>query len=109
MAASGSLVHRLGCRVRVIGDRGRVPEEVRAAIESAEDATRHLTAMTVFISVAYDGREDIVQAARQCVAEASGAGDAASAITIEAMTRHMYLRTHDAGVPPVDLVVRTGG
>jgi undecaprenyl diphosphate synthase len=109
MAAPGSTVHRLGCRVRVIGDREMVPEEVRAAIDRAEAATRHLTGMTVFISVAYDGREDIVQAARRCVEEARGAGDAASAITIEAMTRHMYLRAHDAGVPPVDLVVRTGG
>jgi undecaprenyl diphosphate synthase len=116
MAAPGSVVHRLGCRVRVIGDRSMVPDEVRTAIERAERATMHHATMTVFISVAYDGREDIVHAARQCVAEAveraprsRGAADVASAITIEAMTRHMYLRTHDAGVPPVDLIVRTGG
>lgn len=101
MAAPGSVVHRLGCRVRVIGDRAMVPAEVGAAIERAERATGHHTAMTVFISVAYDGREDIVHAARQCAAE--------GAITMEAMTRHMYLRAHDAGVPPVDLIVRTGG
>lgn len=116
MAAPGSLVHRLGCRVRVIGDRAMVPAEVRAAIDRAERVTRHHSAMTVFISVAYDGREDIVQAARQCVAEAMerpgrsrSAASVASSITIEAMTRHMYLRAHDAGVPPVDFIVRTGG
>ena len=113
MAAPDSVVHRLGCRVRIIGDRGMVPAEVRDAIERAERATAHHEAMTVFISVAYDGREDIVQAARRCVIEAmergQSAASVASAITIESMTRHMYLRAHDDGVPPVDLIVRTGG
>jgi undecaprenyl diphosphate synthase len=115
MAAPGSMVHRLNCRVRVIGDRSMVPAEVRAAIRRAERATQHHTAMTVFVSVAYDGREEIVQAARRCVAEAMqqgrahGASAVANAITFESLTRHMYLRAHDPGVPPVDLVVRTGG
>lgn len=123
MAAPDSVVNRLGCRVRVIGDRSMVPAEVQAAIERAERATEHHTAMTVFFTVAYDGRDDIVQAAKKCVAEAvreavqstsSPSEDAiasavTSAITMEAMTRHMYLRAHEAEVPPVDFVVRVGG
>lgn len=116
MATPGNLVHRLGCRIRIIGDRAMVPAEVSAAMQRAEHATQHHAAMTVFIGVAYDGREEIVQAARRCVAEAvsssndaRGAASVASAITIEAMTRHMYLRAHEASVPPVDLVVRAGG
>jgi undecaprenyl diphosphate synthase len=101
-----NVVNRVGCRLRVIGDRDLVPPEVRAAIDRAEAHTARHTAMTVFMSVAYDGREEIVRAARRCLTAAS---EGAEGITMEEMARNMYVRAHGCDVPPVDLVVRTGG
>ncbi len=101
-----NVVNRVGCRLRVIGDRELVSPEVRAAIEQAEEHTAHHTTMTVFMSVAYDGREEIVRAARRCLAESAPEADR---ITMEEMARNMYVRAHGSDVPPVDLIVRTGG
>jgi undecaprenyl diphosphate synthase len=101
-----NVVNRVGCRVRVIGDRSLVSPEVRAAIERAEEHTARHTNMTVFMSVAYDGREEIVRAACRCAAQAA---DDAERITMEEMARNMYVRAHCPDVPPVDLVVRSGG
>ena len=99
-------VHRVGCRLRVIGDRSLVPEAVRASIEQAEECTKHHSAMTVFMSVAYDGREEIARAVRRCVTELRNNDDR---ITIADLSRAMYIRAHAVDVPPVDLIVRTGG
>lgn len=101
-----SIVNRMGCRLRVVGDRSLVPEDVRLSIARAEEHTRNHTVMTVFMSVAYDGREEIVRAARRCVADERRV---CLGITMADMAREMYVRAHGIDVPPVDLVVRTGG
>jgi undecaprenyl diphosphate synthase len=106
MLDPASIVNRLGCRLRVIGDRRLVPDDVRRSIARAEEHTRNHTAMTLFMSVAYDGREEIVRAARRCVADQGKVG---RGITIADLAREMYLRAHGVDVPPVDFVVRTGG
>jgi tritrans,polycis-undecaprenyl-diphosphate synthase [geranylgeranyl-diphosphate specific] len=94
-------VNRLGCRVCIIGARDLVPEPVRIAIERAEAHTRQNRALTIFLSVAYDGREEIVRAARLCAAEPN-------AITMDGIAHNTYLRGHLPGVSPVDFMVRTG-
>jgi undecaprenyl diphosphate synthase len=100
-----NIVNRLGVRVCIIGDRNYVPPAVREAIERVEEHTRGHQGMRLFMSVAYDGREELVQAARRC---AGGATDG-HAITMEEISRNTYLRTHVPEVPRVDFIVRTGG
>lgn len=100
-----NLVNRLGVRVCIIGDRNHVPPVVREAIERVEQHTRGHQGLRLFMSVAYDGREELVQAARRC---AGGAADG-HGITMDEISRNTYLRTHIPEVPVVDFIVRTGG
>lgn len=117
LADPNSLVHRIGCRVRIIGNCEVLPEATRDAIDRVERATEGYSAMTLFLSGAYDGREELVRAANRCAFKASQTAAkttakteyASSTITVETLNRHMYVRDHDTNVPPVDLVVRTGG
>jgi len=99
------IVNRLGVRLCVIGDRSLVPPQIRAAIECAEEHTRQHTAMNLFLSVAYDGRDEIVRAVRRCASR----GVSSDSISLAEISQSTDLQAHVQGVPRVDLVVRTGG
>lgn len=90
--------------LRVIGDRGRFSPALRKQIEAAERFTAG-GATTLVIAADYGGRWDIAQAARH-LAEACLRGELAPADITEAdVNRYICL----SDLPPVDLLVRTGG
>lgn len=81
-------------RLRVLGNRSRLDEELNRVIDSIEAETATYDTLTMIIFISYSGRWDINQAARR-MAQA-GSDD------IEP-----YLCT--AGIPDPDLLVRTSG
>ena len=93
-------LHRLGVRVRVIGDRDIAPK-LKKAWDEAEALTAGNTKLELNVAFNYGGRWDIVQAARQ----AAEAGVPASEITEEKLSEFMALRH----APDPDLFIRTGG
>jgi len=98
-------LHAKGVRVRVIGDRVRLPADVRALVDSAEETTRANTSLDLVIALSYGARDEIVHAARTLAAEAaSGALDPA-AIDEAAFARRLFT----ADIPDPDLLVRTSG
>jgi len=98
-------LHDHGIQLRFIGAREHLPEILRKRISAAEAKTAANTRMTLVLAVAYGGRWDIVQAARRVAAKVR-AGDLDPADIDESLiARHMAL----AGLPPPDLLVRTGG
>lgn len=94
-------MHKQGVRLRVIGDRRRLPQDVAVLIEKAEALTADNRRITVTIALSYGGRDDLVAAARQLVEE----GVPAAAIDDAAFAS----RLSTAGVPDPDLLIRTGG
>jgi undecaprenyl diphosphate synthase len=94
-----------GVRLRLIGDRARLPPEVRCELDATEAATATNTALLLTLAVSYGAREDLVQAAR-ALAVAAQRGQL-SPDTISEVSLAAALTTH--GLPPVDLVVRTSG
>ena len=96
---------RNGVRVRFIGDREQLGASLVAATAAAERRTAANTGLTLAIAVAYGGRWDLVQAARRLALEAQ-AGRLDPAGIDEGMLAD-ELAT--AGLPPVDLLIRTGG
>ncbi|HKK29884.1 MAG TPA: isoprenyl transferase [Alphaproteobacteria bacterium] len=94
-----------GMRLRVIGDRGPLPSDVKAAIDSFEEKTAANTAMTVVIALSYGSRTEIAQAAR-FIAEKAARGEIDPGTVDEAMlARHLYTRD----IPDPDLLIRTSG
>lgn len=90
-----------GIRIRVIGLRDRLPENVVRAIDEAEAATVNNDKGQINICVNYGGHAEIVAAAKRLIAE----GRTADEITEESFAAATWF----AGVPDVDLIVRTSG
>ncbi len=102
-------VQRHQVRVRAAGRLELLPPSTRAAIEAAEEATKHHTAVVLTIAVAYDGREELVDALRSIVreqsAETSTLAEAVEQISVETIRQHLYAPE----LPDPDLIIRTSG
>lgn len=97
-------LRKKGVRLRVIGNRARFSPTIQKAIEAAEELTRD-GQTTLVIAADYGGRWDIAQAAQQLAIKVAKGELAPEAITEDALHEHTAL----AQLPPLDLLVRTGG
>ena len=107
--ASDPLVRRHQVRVRAAGRLDLLPASTRAAIEVAKEATKDHATLDLTIAVAYDGREELVDALRSIlrskIAEAKDPDAAIEEISAETIARHLYVPE----LPDPDLVIRTSG
>ncbi len=92
---------RLNIRYRAIGEKWRLPESILALIKETEEATAENTGTTVVSALSYGGRNEILRAVRQAVTSGMKAED------IDEESFSGLLDT--AGLPPVDLIIRTSG
>lgn len=102
---SDERVKRYRIRVQMVGDRSMLPDDLRAAIDAAEESTKNHDGFQLNIALAYGGRNEIVLAAREILAEVQTALASPDSIDVQMVERHI----HDGiGIPPVDLIIRTG-
>ena len=92
-----------GVRLKVIGDVAGFAPELQTRIHAAEKATQHNQAITLVVAANYGGRWDVVQAVKNWQAAHPNAD--ASQLTQGQLAQHLST----AGMPDVDLLVRTGG
>lgn len=91
-------------RVRFIGRRDRpVPKRLVTLIERTEERTAHCGRMTLRIAFNYGSRAELVDAARRA------AEDLAAGTLRRIDERAFAARLDDAGMPDVDLMIRTSG
>lgn len=90
-----------GVEVRLLGRPDELPEATRRSIETALEATRSGTRLTLNIAFNYAGRAEIVDAVRAIVR----AGTPAELVDEDTVAAALYT----AGMPDPDLVIRTGG
>ncbi len=90
-----------GIRVSHLGGTDRLPIWLRRRVRKAVEATSQNDRMLVNLAFSYGGRADIVDAVKRLVADGVRPGD----ITEEAIEA----RLATAGMPDVDLLIRTGG
>jgi len=93
-------VNKQNIRLRHIGRFGQLPDRLRAAIGRAVELTRNNSGLTLLVAFNYGGRAEIVDAVRQMANEGIRPEDIDESI----VEQHLYT----AGVPPVDLLIRTG-
>lgn len=103
--AEDERVHKHKIRVRVLGQREFLPQELKNAIKNAEDRTKDYDGYFFNIAVGYGGREEIIQAIRK-IAESVKEGKL-SVGGIDEKTFSEFLYTKD--MPDPDLVLRTSG
>lgn len=90
--------------VTVVGDRTLIPLHVLEKIDAVEERTKDFHDYYVHIALAYGGRNEILETARQVVAKYHAGEIALSEITPEKISEVMYPARD---MPPVDLVLRT--
>ncbi|MEM6410012.1 MAG: isoprenyl transferase [Pseudomonadota bacterium] len=94
-----------GVRVRIIGDRTTVPQDIAELIETAERETEMNSRAFLTIAFNYGARDELVRATRR-MAERVAAGELLPD-SIDESTIESSLDTH--GLPDPDLVIRTSG
>ena len=97
--------HKNGVRLRVIGERSRLPLDIVRLIEDAEASTVGNRHLTLVVALSYGGRQDIVAAARR-LAEATAAGRLDSSAIDE---RRFAVELFTGNIPDPELVIRTSG
>ncbi len=94
-----------GVRVRIVGSREGLEDDILQIIEDAERSTADNARLTLQIAFNYGGRDELVRAARELAAEAAAGRLEPDAITDALLSTR--LDTRDA--PDPDLVIRTSG
>ncbi len=92
-------------RIRILGDKSGLPEPQRIAVTNAEERTRDNTGLNLCIALNYGGRQEILRAAKSLAKKAREGNLDPDAIDEAAFSDELYT----AGLPDVDLLIRTSG
>jgi len=94
-------LHRRGVRLRHLGRTDRLPERLVRKIEKAMELTKNNERLILNLAFNYGGRAEIIDATRRIIAD----GIDPAAIDEELFSSYLYT----AGLPDLDLFIRTGG
>jgi undecaprenyl diphosphate synthase len=106
-------------RFRVIGDMGRLPDDVQQKLRETEEHTAQNDTMTMVVALSYSSRWEITEAVKKIVTEVHDmeelpenilknwktGGIRAEDITEETISQHLATNF----MPDPDLLIRTGG
>ncbi len=98
-------LHEQGVRLRFIGDPTAFSDRIQQRMQEAEQRTYHNQRMTLVIAVNYGGQWDVANAAKQLAAEVAAGMRELDSIDCRAMQSVISM----GDLPPVDLLIRTGG
>lgn len=94
-------LHQEGVQLRHIGHLDQLSPVLREKVLRAIDLTRNNTRLVLSLAFNYGGRDEIICAIRQMIAEEIPAEE----ITPEVVSQRLFT----AGIPDPDLIVRTSG
>ena len=90
-----------GIRVEHIGNLDGLPADVKSEIINAKKDTEHFTGTTCVLAINYGSRDEIVRGVKKIIASGTGA---------DSVTEDLLSKSLDIPfLPPVDLMIRTGG
>ncbi len=92
-------------RVRIIGEKSRLAEDIRSAIDELEEVSSKNTGLNFTIALNYGSRDEMVRAMRRIGADVKSGALKEEEITEELFSS--YLDTRD--IPDPDLMIRTSG
>ncbi|HEX7316768.1 MAG TPA: isoprenyl transferase [Pyrinomonadaceae bacterium] len=98
-------IHRQNIRFQPIGRIDGLRDSVRRELERSVERTAGNTGMVLSVALNYGGRAEIVDAVRAAARALAAEGRADEEMTEEDIGRHLYT----AGLPELDLLVRTSG
>ncbi|MDI9409121.1 MAG: isoprenyl transferase [Candidatus Pacebacteria bacterium] len=100
-----SELNRRGVRLRVIGNRAKLPTDIVELIEKGEQETKDNHHGNLVLALSYGAREEILAAARNLATRIAAGEISAEQASESDFAAGLY--THD--IPDPDLVIRTSG
>ena len=94
-----------GMKIRYIGDRTALPEDIVRLIEQLENQSADKTTITVNLAVNYGGRDEILNAVKHLAKKVEAGELKAEDITLNDIDGNLYT----AGQPDPDLIIRPSG
>lgn len=92
-------------RVRVIGEKSRLNDDIRSKIEELEECSKNNTGLNFTIALNYGSRDEIRRAVAKIAADVEDGKVSSRQVNEELISD--YLDT--AGIPDPDLLIRTSG
>ena len=94
-----------GIRLRVIGDRQKLEEDIQTLIHLAENRTKINNKLNLSVALNYGGRQEIIQAVKKIVTDVTF--EKFDIDNLDEQKFETYLET--VGIPEPDLLIRTSG
>ncbi len=94
-------LHQEGVQLRHIGHLDEIAPQLQAKVRNAIELTRQNNRLVLNLAFNYGGRDEIVCAIRQMIADEHSPDE----ITPQLVSRYLFT----AGVPDPDLIIRTSG
>ncbi len=94
-----------GIRLRYIGDRERLPEDIIYLVDQLEKQSADKVKTTVNLAVNYGGRNEVLKACKAIAQECADGVRTPDSITEEDISSKLYT----AGQPDPDLIIRPSG
>ena len=92
-------------RMRWIGDRSRMPEQVRKHLEEMEEETKDFEAMVLTVAISYSARWELTDAVKRIAGEVKDGTLKPEDITEDVISQRLSTNY----MPDPDLLIRTGG
>lgn len=100
-----SWLNERGVRLRISGRMEDFPSDLAKNASEAIAKTKENEKIILNLALSYGGRDEIEQMVKRVASETKGDPKAIAAISEETINRNLYT----AGLPDVDLLIRTGG
>lgn len=96
---------RQGVRLRVLGEMGSLPDNIRKALDDAAKRSENRDRMQLIIAFNYGGRREIAHAAKVIAAMASRGEIDPDEVDEKLISDHLYL----PDIPDPDIIIRPSG
>ncbi len=96
---------RKNVRIRILGDKQGLPDAQCRAVIEAEERTKNNTGLNLCIALNYGGRQEILRAAASIARRVRDGELTPEQINEDVFSAELYT----AGLPDVDLLIRTSG
>ena len=98
-------IHRNEVRVKVVGRTELLPDNVKEAINEAEESTKHYKKRLFNIAIGYDGRLEIIDSFKKIIKDVQDGKISIDDVDEDLVSKNLYTE----GLDDPNLIIRTSG
>lgn len=98
-------IHKNEVRVKVVGRTELLPDDVKEAIDEAEEATKNYNKRFLNLAIGYDGRLEIIDSFKKIIKDVQEGKITVDDVNEELVSKNLYTE----GIDDPNLIIRTSG